>query len=195
VDNWRSYRDGGSDLDQSLETDRLIIRRFELGDAPDLFALRSDPTVSQYDSWEPYASRDEARRFIESQKHVEPGTEGQWCQWAVVLQSDSKVIGSVEMVIRSRRWGQAEIGWALNRVYRGMGYATEAARRMITFGFDDLGLHRISAECDPGNTASVRLMERLGMRREGHLREIIVVKGVWCDRYVYAVLAHEWDKL
>jgi len=111
------------------------------------------------------------------------------------LQSDSKVIGSVEMVIRSRRWGQAEIGWALNRVYRGMGYATEAARRMITFGFDDLGLHRISAECDPGNTASVRLMERLGMRREGHLREIIVVKGVWCDRYVYAVLAHEWDKL
>jgi RimJ/RimL family protein N-acetyltransferase len=178
----------------SLETERLVMRRFLPQDAPDLFELRADPSASAYDAWEPYAGEDQARAFIASQQGIEPGTEGRWCDWAIVLKAGAKVIGNVEMVVRSQNWRQAEIGWALKAAYRGRGYATEAARRMIRFGFEDLGMLRIYAECDPKNRASLRLMERLGMRREAHLREVMYVKGAWRDRTVYAILAREWDR-
>jgi RimJ/RimL family protein N-acetyltransferase len=181
-------------LTQSLETGRLVLRRFLPPDAPELFELRADPSVSAYDAWEPYVSEDQARAFIASQRGIEPDTEGHWCAWAIVLKADAKVIGNVEMVVRSQSWRQAEIGWALKVAYRGAGYATEAARRMIGFGFEDLGMHRIYAECDPENRASLRMMERLGMRWEAHLREVTYVRGAWHDRIVYAVLAREWDR-
>ena len=180
-------------LQQILETDRLVIRRLLPKDAPDLFAIRADPSVRAYDSWDPDVSEDQARDLIIAQKDVKPDSEGHWCLWAVT-RKDAKVIGYVETIVRSQSWRQAEIGWALNRAYRGKGYATEAARRMISFGFDDLGLHRIYAECDPRNERSIRLMKRLGMRREACLREVLHVKGAWRDRCVYAILVHEWSK-
>jgi len=179
-------------LRTSLETERLLMRRFLPEDAPDLFELRGDPSVSFYDAWEPYVGEDQARAFIESQKGIEPDTEGRWCDWAIVLKLTAEVIGNVEMIVRSQSWRQAEIGWALKAAYRGRGYATEAARRMIRFGFENLGMHRIYAECDPENRASLRMMERLGMRWEAHLREVMYAKGAWRDRTVYAILAREW---
>ena len=176
----------------AIETDRLFIQRLRLEDAPALFALRADPSVSAYDSWVPYTRLDQAVQHIVEQIGAEADTEGRWIDWAIVLKENSTVIGVVETVVRSRAWGQLEIGWALLGAFRGKGYATEAARRLITFAFHEMGMHRISAECDPRNTRSVRLLERLGMRREGHLKQIIRAKGIWCDRYVYGILEHEW---
>jgi RimJ/RimL family protein N-acetyltransferase len=181
------------ELHRTLKTNRLVIRRFLPQDAPDLFEIRADPSVSAYDTWDPYVSEDQAREFITAQQDVTPHSESQWCLWAV-LRRDAKVIGYVETIVRSQSWGQAEIGWALNGAYRGRGYATEAARRMISFSFDDLSLHRIYAECDPRNERSIRLMERVGMRREARLREVLHVKGEWQDRCVYAILVHEWNE-
>jgi RimJ/RimL family protein N-acetyltransferase len=65
-------------------------------------------------------------------------------------------------------------------------------RRLIHFGFTQLHLHRVADDCDARNQASIRVMEKLGMRREGHLREVIWKDGRWYDEYLYAVLAHEW---
>jgi len=74
-------------------------------------------------------------------------------------------------------------------------YATEAARALLTFGFGQLRLHRIFATCDPANTASARVLEKIGMQREGLLREHEWVKGRWRDSFLYAILDHEWKKL
>ena len=77
--------------------------------------------------------------------------------------------------------------------YRGSGYATEAARALISYGFYQLGLHRIFADASNQNTASLKIMERLGMRREGHFREARFEDGKWVDLMVYSILADEWQ--
>jgi RimJ/RimL family protein N-acetyltransferase len=87
------------------------------------------------------------------------------------------------------------IGYCLNRDFWGKGYGTEVARALITFGFEQLNLHRIYATCDPQNTASAHVLEKAGMQREGHLRERKWVKGRWRDFLLYAVLDREWKPL
>jgi RimJ/RimL family protein N-acetyltransferase len=88
---------------------------------------------------------------------------------------------------------QAEIGWVLNPAYHGRGLATEAARELLVLAFAELRMHRVWAQLDPRNDASVRLCERLGMRREAYFREDIWFKGEWGDTAVYALLAAEWQ--
>ncbi len=81
----------------------------------------------------------------------------------------------------------------LHRDHHGQGYATEAARALLGYGFEELDLHRIIATCQPENPASYRVMEKLGMRREGHFRQCIDRgQGVWWDEYFYALLKDEW---
>jgi len=84
-----------------------------------------------------------------------------------------------------------DIGYELNPKYWGRGYATEAARAMLAFGFDTLGLHRVWAECVAGNLASRRVLEKLGMTLEGRLRENKHIDGRWHDTLIYAILEHE----
>ena len=86
-----------------------------------------------------------------------------------------------------------EIGWVFHPGWHGRGYATEAARALLDYGFRELGLHRIIATCQPENPASYRVMEKIGMRREGHFRKCIYRGGeTWWDEYFYAILAEEW---
>ena len=87
---------------------------------------------------------------------------------------------------------EGNIGYELDPVYWGYGYATEAARAMLAFGFDDLGLHRIRAECVADNVASVHVLQKLGMRCEAHFREDEYFNGRWWESLVYAMLHHEW---
>jgi RimJ/RimL family protein N-acetyltransferase len=88
---------------------------------------------------------------------------------------------------------QAEQGWVLDPAHTGHGYATEAVRALLTYCFADLGVHRVVANCFLANDKSWRLMERLGMRREGHaVNESLHRSGQWLDTVTYAVLASEW---
>lgn len=96
------------------------------------------------------------------------------------------------MIWRDAASRQGEIGYIFNPAYHGQGYATEAARVLLELGFEGLGLHRIYARCAAANTASWRVMERLGMRREAHLRENLFVKGAWDEELIYAMLEDEW---
>jgi [ribosomal protein S5]-alanine N-acetyltransferase len=86
----------------------------------------------------------------------------------------------------------AEIGYCLHPQYWGMGYASEAARAILEFGFTELGVHRIFATCHPDNSNSYNVMKRIGMKQEGHLREHIRYKGKWRDSYLYSILVNEW---
>ena len=119
-------------------------------------------------------------------------SEGDSCHLAVTRQEDQAVMGEVLLKVASLPALQLEVGYIFNPRHAGQGYATEAVRAMLGWGFDGLGAHRIFARLDALNTASLKVVERLGMRREAHLRQNDRFNGVWGDEYVYALLRAEW---
>lgn len=113
---------------------------------------------------------------------------------AVTVAATAEMVGLVDLRITSARHRSAELGFGLRKEARGQGLATEAAQLVVDFGFRVLGLHRITAGHHPDNLASGRLLERLGLQREGRLRENLLSQGVWRDSIVYSVLDHEWRR-
>ena len=111
----------------------------------------------------------------------------------MILQANQRLIGWCGLSIKDRDRQIAELGYDLDHAYWGLGYTTEAARAVVDWGFLTLHMHRIFAECHPANTASQRVMHKIGMRYEGHLRENVWVKGSWWDTIIYAILKHEWQ--
>lgn len=169
---------------QPIETARLWIRPLVPDDAPAVFRYMSDPLVTAY---LPEGQLDEAQ----TRAFVADNLGGDAHNHAVIRKVDGALIG--HMVFHP--WfahRTYEIGWAFHHAHHGQGYATEAARALLRHGFEDMQLHRIIATCQPENTPSWRVMEKLGMRREGHFHRCIYRGGdVWWDEYFYALLAHE----
>ena len=113
-------------------------------------------------------------------------------QLVIARLHDGRLIGNCGLRREPDNDWEADIGYELSLDYWGQGFATEAAGAMVEFGFRDLGLHRISSWCIAGNTASARVLERLGFRQEGRLRQNEYFKGRWWDTLLYALLADEW---
>jgi RimJ/RimL family protein N-acetyltransferase len=172
-----------------IESSRLILRRFIDADLAAFLAYLNDPQVARYQSWESYTEQ-QAREVIEKGKTLEPGQPGQWFTFALELKETHKLIGHVALKMEDDR--QAEIGFTLSREYHGKGLALEAVTCVMDYAFNRLGLHRIKAITDCENDASVALLGRLGMRREGHFIQHIWFKGQWGDEYLYAILREEW---
>lgn len=175
-----------------IETERLVLRRFSLGDAPSMHAYASLPEVARYMLWEPLTLQEtEARlaRWLESEGDME---EGDNLSYAITLKGSGELVGDCGLGFRDKAARQAEIGYSLHPGHQGHGYATEAVREMLRLGFESCNRHRIYARCDARNEGSWRLMERLGMRREAHFREHALFKGGWDDEFYYAILEDEW---
>lgn len=169
-------------------TQRLVLRCFTHDDASDLLELVSHPSFARaVPEMEPTESG--VHRYIERQLSYQPFERDRVFDLAVACKLDGKVIGLLTLV---RKEQVGAIGWALGVEFRGHGYAAEAAGALLDYAFASLGLHRVEAETGCHNEPSWRLMERLGMRREAHLRETTVGDGQWLDSYVYALLAGEW---
>lgn len=175
-----------------IETPRLLLRPFTDDDVDALHAIQSRSDVTRYLYWGEQ-SRDEVRETLARRMR---GTtledEGDTIVLAIELRDSGELVGDVNLHWRSRVHAQGEIGFVLHPDHHGRGYASEAAVEVLRLGFEGLGLHRIIGRCDGRNTASARLMEGLGMRREAHFRENEIVKGEWTDEFVYALLAAEW---
>ncbi|MGJ5676870.1 MAG: GNAT family N-acetyltransferase [Nostochopsis sp.] len=172
-------------------TKRLIIRRLKEADLPDFMAYRSHPEVLRYLA-EESLTEEIAMRFLAHQATLEIGEQRVAISFAIHHIADAKTIGEVSIDLLPKEQSQGEIGWLLHPDYQGHGYATEAAQVLLNYVFAERQLHRITSGCDARNTASVRLMERLGMRREGHLKQSKFMKGTWQDEYIYALLRDEW---
>jgi RimJ/RimL family protein N-acetyltransferase len=170
-------------------TERLELRRFRMVDAESLAGYRSDPNVARYQSWEPPLSVAGARELIEEWAEGDPAAPG-WFQYAVALRTGGGLIGDIG-VHRHENQRQAEIGFTLAAAYQGHGYAAEAVRCLLDRLFRD-GMHRVSAECDARNTASARLLDRLGFRREGLRLQHTLVNGEWTDDLLFGLLAADW---
>jgi len=169
---------------------RLVLRRYTHDDIPDVLRLASHPSFARVISENTHATEEDIRKYIDLQISYQPFEKDKVFELAVERKEDGKVIGLVGFICRDHR--QGEIGWALGVEHRGQGYATEAARALMDYGFNSLGRHRIHADTSSDNLASWRIMERLGMRREALLRGSAYEEGKWVDRYIYGMLADEW---
>ena len=122
----------------------------------------------------------------------EPGVPGQWFQFAIEIKETHQLAGDcgLEVLVQDAR--QAQLGITLARAHQGQGVATEAVNAVLDYAFINLDLHRVIATVDVENTRSAALMERVGLRREGHFIKNAWFKGHWADEYLYAVLQAEW---
>ncbi len=169
-----------------LETERLLLRRLTPDDAEDIFAYASDPEVTKYMMWSPHKSLDESLTFIASA--MERYKIGSPAPWAIVLKAENKVVGTCDFISWYPDHGRSEIGYALSRLYWGKGLMTEAAREIISYGFDVKGVNRIQAMCEIPNIGSARVMEKVGMSFEGILREYMIQHGQFRDMKLYAIV-------
>jgi len=183
--------DGGF---ESLVTDRLTIRRFEVTDVRAFASYRSVPEVARYQSWDTPFSEEQARRFVTAQAASHPDTPDEWFQFAVTETATGRLVGDVAAASETDH-RIARIGFTLAPEAQGHGFATEAVTGLLGYLFDTRGKHRVVADCDRRNLASVALLERVGMRREAHHLQSVWWKGEWTDEFVYAVLADEWPAL
>jgi RimJ/RimL family protein N-acetyltransferase len=178
--------------DYPIKTDRLILRPFTPADFDALYDLQSRPEVTRYLLFDT-RDHDAVKESLEQKTRAATLTEeGGNLSLAVELAETGEVIGDVILFWLSRERRQGEVGYIFHPDHGGKGYATEAARVMLRLGFEDLGLRRIIGRIDARNTASARVLERLGMRREAHFIENEFVKGEWADEVVYAMLEREW---
>lgn len=180
-----------------IYTARLTLRPYVLEDLDDLYAIQSNPDVTRYLYWDA-RDRDAVREDLQTKLGQTAIAEvGDRLTLAVVWREVERVVGGVMLSWLSREDGGGEIGYVFNPEFAGKGLATEAAGAMLRLAFTPpvdggLGLHRVIGRLDGRNTASARVLERLGMRREAHFVENEYVKGEWTDELVYAMLESEW---
>ena len=174
-----------------LLSPRLVLRRFRPSDLAAFCGYRSDPRVARYQDWES-CSEEEGRQLLEQQMTLHPDVPGTWFQVAIELAEAGALIGDCGLHTLADRPRQAEIGFTVARDHQGKGYATEAVARLLEYAFGTLEKHRVIAVTDARNLPAARVLERVGMRREGHFIENIWFKGGWGDEYQYAVLEREW---
>jgi RimJ/RimL family protein N-acetyltransferase len=177
-----------------VRTARLYLRPLREADVPDLLSYHSSPEVHQYLPMGPMDAdgvRQRLRHGLWSRTALEE--EGEILFLGVELVATGELIGDMMLRWVSAKEQCGEIGYVINPAHGGNGYATEAAHAIFGLAFHDLGLHRMIARIDPRNTASLRLAQRLGMRKEAHLVENHWHQDGWADEVDFALLRHEWS--
>lgn len=174
-----------------LETDRLLIRPITLADADDLFAYRSDAKANKYQGWIP-KTREDAVQFIAkcSPSFNKPET---WFQVIIIEKEAQEIIGDIGIHFFGSENKQVELGCTLNKSFQNQGFATEALKGVVSYLFTTLKKHRIIISIDPQNISSIRLVERIGFRKEAHFIESLWINGQWVDDIIYALIEKDWE--
>ena len=174
-----------------LETERLVVREFVPADWQRLYAIESDPEAVRYQSFGP-RTPEECRAYVRRCMDDAREQPRSTYDLAVVLRAEDLVIGRVGLQYTGDEPGETMLWYMLDRARWGNGYIPEAARALLDFGFSQLAMHRVWADTDPENAASIRVLEKLGFRREAHLVENAWLHGRWADSLIYAILDREW---
>ena len=176
---------------KDLHTPRLLLRQFVESDAAEANRFEADPAVVRY-ATHGVRSLADSLAFIQAVRAEAQAQTRRVFEFALVLHADGRLIGRCGMKLSDGEPSEAMLWYVLAREAWGNGYAAEAARSVISFGFHELRLHRIFVEIDPRNSASLRVAEKVGLRREGHFRETTWSKGEWNDSVVFALLDREY---
>lgn len=171
-----------------LQTERLILRDLVPDDWTAIHTYTSMPEVTTYTAWGPNTEAD-TQAYIQQVVNWQQEQPRQHYELGIQLQGNPTLIGGIGIHLQSTN---AEIGYVLHPQYQGSGYVTEAAQALLSYAFDKLNVHRIYATCRPANTASAKVMTKLGMTREGVLRQHWYYKGEFHDSYLYSILSTEY---
>lgn len=173
-----------------INTPRLTIRRFQEQDYPALYEYLSDPSIYQYEPGGPISLEKAHELAIERARSND--------FWAVVLNSTGELVGHIFFAqTEPQELMTWELGYIINPRFQNQGYATEAVHALFEYGFANWHIHRVVAHCNPENIASWKVMEKLGMKREGHFRKNIFFRmnpdgsPCWVDTYEYALLKED----
>lgn len=175
-----------------IKTERLLLRAFTQADAERYYSYRSLPDTVRYMYRDPMTMEEAIERMPRYAK-LEFDKDGDIFTLAIQPKDAEELAGEILFKLESAHAKQGEIGWSLHPDSLGKGYVTEAALGLIPYGFAHFGFHRIFARIDTENAASIRVAERLGMRREAHLIENDTFNGRWGSEYIYALRATEFS--
>lgn len=176
-----------------LETNRLILRPINLDDKNEIFEYRSDTEINKYQGWIP-KTVDDVEIFIGKTSN-QINESDSWFQLVIIEKESRKIVGDLGIHFFDSENKQVEIGCTLNKDFQNIGYATESIKRIIDYLFNDLNKHRIITSIDPDNKNSIRLVERIGFRKEAHFVESLLINGKWVDDLIYALIAKDWKNL
>ena len=173
-----------------LETPRLLLRELTEFDAEDVLRIRGDAEVTKYNSGMPITNRAEAKVLIDS---IASDFRQQLAvRWGLLLKSNGVVVGLCGYNFWDRANRRASVGYDLARAYWGRGLMPEALRRIVQFGFDEMNLNRVEADCTSLNTASARVLEKVGFKSEGMQREQYFEYGQFFDLLLFGLLRRDW---
>lgn len=170
----------------SLESERLLFRKILLSDSKDLYLIRSEDEVMKYmdvPKMESLADADKLIKSIEKSYENETGIS-----WRIVEKSSNNFIGYFGYWRIVPEHCRAEIGFALNPKYWGNGYMTETLNSMVRYGFKQMNLHSIEANVNPNNLSSIRLLEKIGFKKEAYFRENYLFNNNFTDSIIYSLL-------
>ncbi len=174
-----------------LETERLLLRPFALSDAPRVQQLADDFAIADTTLNVPHPYEDGmAEEWISN--HQQQYEKGELVNFAITLKGESSLIGAIGLVI-GEKYKRAELGYWIGEKYWNCGYCTEAGRAVINFGFQQLDLNKIFAHYFSRNPASGKVLEKLGMVREGSLREHVLKGEKFEDLEAYGILRADWE--
>ena len=174
----------------TLETPRLTLRKMMKSDSRDMYAYASNPEVTRYLLWEPHINENYTYKYLSYLQSAYRA--GKFYDWAVTSRFDSRMIGTCGFTDFNFSANSAEVGYVLNPAFWNMGIATEALMAVLDFGFRVLRLHRIEAKYIIGNDRSRRVMEKVGMRFEGVLRDSVYRRGEYVSVGICSVIAEEF---
>lgn len=173
-----------------LQTRRLLLRRVAMSDARDIFDYSRDEEVARHVLWEAQRSVRDARAYVRYLQRLYRA--GQPSSWGIIEQASGRLIGTIGFMAYSPEHNSAEVGYSLARSHWNRGLMTEALREVLRHAFEDMQLHRVEAQFELDNPASGRVMEKVGMRREGVLRGRLYNKGRYVDVALYAMLREDY---
>lgn len=173
-----------------FHTGRLFLRPINIEDKESTFAYRSDIEINKYQGWIPETIAD-VEEFIKktAQQFNEPES---WFQLVIIEKKTNTIIGDLGVHFYGSENKQVELGCTIHKDYHKNGFATEALNCIINYLFNNLKKHRITTSIDPENLGSIRLVEKIGFRKEAHFVESIFLNGKWVDDLIYAILQKDW---
>lgn len=175
-----------------IRTARLMLRPITQDDAAPMLVYKADADNVRFVPYGPLTLAEVQERIATRWARTRFENEGDAVSLAVVERAGGRLVGDVVLFWRSENDREGEVGYILDPEFSGRGYASEAVDALLALGFDGLGLHRIVARIDERNTASIRVVECLGFRREARLVESSWFKGEWTTLLIYAQLEGEW---
>lgn len=173
-----------------LATTRLALRKVTKSDVLDIYAYSSDVEVTRFLRWGPHQTVKDTKNYI-SEVLVQY-REGQDGPWGIELKKVNSIIGHIHLMEIDLLHRKAQIGFVLSKSYWNKGIMTEALITVLEYSFEKLGLNRVEGLCISSNQAAIRVLEKVGMKKEGVLKEFLFQKGTFWDIGIYAILKKEF---